>query len=101
MFLGRVRPDVVKGRRVRALRYEAHTDVAEANLRALAKAATRRFGALRVVLWHRVGDVPVGEPSVIVGVATAHRAEAFAAARFMIDRLKATLPVWKSVRPRR
>jgi molybdopterin synthase catalytic subunit len=53
---------------------------------------------MRVVLWHRVGDVPVGEPSVIVGVATGHRAEAFAAARFMIDRLKVTLPVWKSAR---
>ncbi|MCI4350573.1 MAG: molybdenum cofactor biosynthesis protein MoaE [Thermoplasmata archaeon] len=104
LFLGRVRPDVVHGRRVRALDYEAHQPVAEASLQKLAREAQRRFNALRIVLWHRIGPVPVGEPSVIVGVATEHRAPAFAAARFMIDRLKVTLPVWKSVsspRPRR
>jgi molybdopterin synthase catalytic subunit len=96
LFLGSVRPDVVDGRQVRSLRYEAHQSVAEANLRLLADQAQRRFDTLRIVLWHRIGSVPVGQPSVIVGVATEHRAPAFAAARFMIERLKVTLPVWKS-----
>ena len=71
-----------------------------ARLRTLERSVRRRFGARRVVLWHRVGRLRVGEVSVIVGAAYAHRAEAFAAARYLIEELKAVVPIWKTERAR-
>jgi molybdopterin synthase catalytic subunit len=59
-------------------------------------AARERWPELgRVVVWHRTGLVAAGEPSVVIAVATPHRAEAFEACRFLIDTLKATSPIWK------
>lgn len=100
VFLGRVRPDRTPRGRVTALFYEAHRPLALASLRRLAHEAVRRQGAQKVVLWHRLGTIPVGEPSVLVGVAAGHREDAFAAARYLIDRLKAETPIWKSDRVR-
>jgi len=100
VFLGRVRPDRTGKGRVTALEYEAHRELALSALRGLERTARRRFGAEKVVLWHRLGAVPVGEPSVVVGVATGHRAAAFRAARFLIERLKAEVPIWKLERAR-
>jgi molybdopterin synthase catalytic subunit len=100
VFAGRVRPDRRRGATVRALDYEADRGPALRALRELEREARRRFGARDVVLWHRVGRVPVGAVAVVVGVACAHRAEAFEAARFLIDRLKATVPIWKEERGR-
>jgi len=98
LFAGRVRPDPLRGRAIAALEYEADEGMAVPALQALEREARRRFGARRVVLWHRLGRVPVGAPSVIVGVAAPHRAEAFAAARFLIDALKERVPIWKAAR---
>jgi len=100
VFAGRVRPDRVRGGRVTALEYEAHVPVARATLVELERVARRRFEAQRVVVWHRLGTVPVGEISVIIGVAAGHRAPAFAAARFLIEQLKAKVPIWKVERAR-
>jgi len=100
LFAGRVRPDPTPRGPVVALDYEAHRALAIAALTGLERTARRRFGAEKVVLWHRLGPIPVGEPSVLVGVATGHRAEAFAAARFLIERLKAEAPIWKVERAR-
>jgi molybdopterin synthase catalytic subunit len=100
VFAGRVRPDATPDGRVIALDYEAHRPLAEEALAALERTARRRFGAGKVVLWHRVGTVPVDETSVLVGVAAGHRAEAFAAARFLIEQLKAKAPIWKTERAR-
>ncbi|HEV2317181.1 MAG TPA: molybdenum cofactor biosynthesis protein MoaE [Thermoplasmata archaeon] len=103
LFVGRVRPDRVRNGRVRALLYEADRIPAERELARIERLARDRFGATRVVLWHRVGELAVGEPSVIVGAATGHRAEAFTAARWLIERLKREVPIWKTdvVRPGR
>lgn len=98
VFAGRVRPDTTTGGRVVALEYESHRGLAEKALAQLEVTARRRFGVGRVVLWHRVGLVPVDEASVLVGVAAGHRAEAFAAARFLIEELKAKAPIWKTER---
>jgi molybdopterin synthase catalytic subunit len=95
LFLGRVRPDPSGRGRVRALTYETHHDLALKTFRDLEAIARARFGARRVVIWHRVDEVAVGSPSVIVGVSAPHRAAAFAAARYLIDRLKKTAPIWK------
>lgn len=98
LFAGRVRPDRGRGGPIVALDYEADPTMAVRELEALERTARSRFHARQVILWHRLGRVPVGEPSVIVGVAAAHRAEAFEAARFLIDELKERVPIWKSSR---
>jgi molybdopterin synthase catalytic subunit len=101
VFIGRVRPDRDRMGSVVALVYEADRRPALRALQHLEAEAYRKFGAARVVAWHRTGRVRVGEPAVIVGAACGHRAEAFAAARFLIDELKRTVPIWKEVRARR
>jgi len=100
VFVGRVRPDRTPKGRITALEYESHRPVAVAALEDLERAARRRYRLGEVVLWHRLGTVPVGEPSVIVGAAAGHRATAFAGARFLIEQLKAKVPIWKSERAR-
>ncbi|MCI4339609.1 MAG: molybdenum cofactor biosynthesis protein MoaE [Thermoplasmata archaeon] len=106
LFTGRVRGERNHGGYVVALDYEVHEDPALRVLRELDLTVRRKFGVERTVLWHRVGRVKAGEVSVIVGAAAGHRAPAFAAARYLIDELKRTVPIWKtdrarSARPRR
>lgn len=84
-----------EGKEVARLEYEAWDAKAEGQLRELAEEAVTRFGVLGVVAVHRTGDVPIGEPSVVVACAAPHRAEAFAGARWLIDTLKETVAVWK------
>jgi len=100
VFAGRVRPDPRRGRRVVALDYEVDRTPALERLRAIERTARRRFGARKVLLWHRTGRVRVGETAVVVGAACRHRAEAFVAARYLIDELKASVPIWKEERAR-
>lgn len=83
------------GRETARLAYEAYEPMALREMARLAEAAAARWGAERVCLWHRLGEVPPPEASVLVGVATPHRAEAFAATRYLIDTLKEQVPVWK------
>ena len=78
------------------LEYEAYESQVVPRLEQLAGAARSRFTTLgRFVLLHRVGLVPVGESSVVVAASAPHRGEAFEAARYGIDTLKATIPIWK------
>ena len=95
VFTGTVR-DRNEGQAVQGLTYEAYEERATAQLEALA-AQVASHHPETVVVWleHRVGDLAVGEPAVVVGVATGHRAEAFDAARWAIDELKATVAIWK------
>ena len=103
VFAGRVRPDREAGGIVVALDYESDRATAERRLAEIAATARRRFGAERVVLWHRVGTVASGDVSVIVGAACGHRDRAFAAARYLIEELKRSVAIWKraQVRPGR
>ncbi|HTP55766.1 MAG TPA: molybdenum cofactor biosynthesis protein MoaE [Thermoplasmata archaeon] len=100
VFVGRVRPDATAGGRVVALDYEADPPLARRRLAEIEAIARRRYGASRTVLWHRLGRVPVDETSVIAGAACGHRAAAFAAARFLIEELKRSVPIWKRERAR-
>ena len=100
LFAGRVRPDATRSGRVRALLYEADPVVARRELGRLERTARQRFHAERVVLWHRIGPVQVGEISVIVGAACGHRAAAFDAARYLIEQLKSSVPIWKTEQAR-
>ena len=84
---------------VAELHYEAYEDQVEPRLDAIAEQMRRRFDDLgRVALLHRVGSLSVGEPAVVVAVSSAHRQAAFEAARFAIDTLKTTVPIWKRER---
>jgi molybdopterin synthase catalytic subunit len=69
--------------------------MAEREMAALAAQARRRWRLCRVAMVHRTGVVPVGQVIVGVAVSSGHRAEAFAAGRWLIDRLKKTVPIWK------
>ena len=95
-FFGTVR-DHAEGRPgVSHLEYEAYEAGALSRLRAIAGEARRRWPSLgRIALHHRVGRLGLCELAVVVAVAAPHRAEAFEAARFLIDTLKATVPIWK------
>lgn len=96
IFAGTVR-DHSDGRPgVSSLEYEAYRDQVEPRLGALAGAARTRWPGLgRLALLHRVGHMGVGEVSVLVAASAPHRAEAFDAARWCIDTLKSTVPIWK------
>jgi len=93
-FVGTTRNENA-GRRVVRLEYEAFTRMAEREMRALATAATRRWPLRKVAMAHRIGLVPVGQASVGIAVSAGHRAEAFAACHWLIDRLKEIVPIWK------
>ena len=83
-------------RRIDRLDYEHYAAMAERELVKLVARARERWPLRRVGLLHRVGPVRVGESSVVVAVSAGHRAEAFEAARFLIDELKKSVPIWKS-----
>jgi MoaE-MoaD fusion protein len=82
-------------REVERLEYEAYAEMAEERMEAIARAAVARHGLCAAAVEHRVGAVPLSEPSVLVAVSAPHRGEAFAGAREIIDRVKAEAPVWK------
>jgi molybdopterin synthase catalytic subunit/molybdopterin converting factor small subunit len=82
-------------RAVERLEYEAYAQMAEERMAVIAAAAVERHGLCAAAVEHRVGDVPLSEPSVIVACSSPHRGEAFAGAREIIDRVKAEAPVWK------
>lgn len=83
------------GKRVLRLEYEAYEDMARARLAAIARDAAARWPLRALEIVHRLGSVPVGEASVRVLAAAAHRGPAFDACRFAIDALKSSVPVWK------
>lgn len=94
VFLGTVRDHSDAGR-VTGLTYESWEELAVARLRELGEELFARWPLRRVVLWHRSGELAVGEISVVVACSAAHRAEAFEACRHGIERLKQDVPIWK------
>ena len=94
VFDGIVR-DNTRGRRTLYLDYEAYEAMALERMRGLADEAVKKFGVREVALVHRLGRLMVGETSVLIVVASAHRGAAFDACRWLIDTLKKTVPIWK------
>jgi len=98
-FVGIVRALEDKDR-IAGLEYEAYVPMAESVIERLTEEAKRLWPLNKVVVRHRIGKVPVGEAAVFVGVVASHREEAFAACRFLIDRIKSEAPIWKkALRP--
>lgn len=94
IFDGMVRNNS-RGRRTLYLVYEAYEEMALAQIRVLALKALADFPIRDVAIVHRLGRLEVGETSVLIAVASAHRAAAFDACRWLIDTLKKTVPIWK------
>ena len=94
LFVGTVRDHGTEGA-VTAITYEAWDELATARLHEIADEVFAGWPVRRVALVHRHGDLAVGEASVAVAVSSAHRAEAFEAARHAIERLKHDVPIWK------
>jgi molybdopterin synthase catalytic subunit len=82
-------------REVPSLEYEAYAEMAISNLRAIVGEAITRYGLCAAAAEHRIGSVPLSEPSVIVAASSPHRPQAFEGAREIIDRIKALAPIWK------
>jgi molybdopterin synthase catalytic subunit len=94
VFDGIVR-DNTRGRKTLYLDYESYREMALEQMRALSGEAVVKFGVRDVTLVHRLGRLQVGETSVLVVVASAHRGAAFDACRWLIDTLKKIVPIWK------
>src|SRR5262249_26380323 len=93
-FLGTVR-DLTGDLRTVSLRYEAYPEMALKKMGELEAEARRRWPIVDLALVHRVGDLDLGEISVVVAVSCPHRAQAFEACRWLIDTLKEIVPIWK------
>ena len=94
LFLGTVR-ELTEGRRTVALDYEAYPQMADAKLAELEAIARSRWPIDQVGIVHRLGHLELGDISVAVAVSCPHRVQAFEAARFLIDELKVSVPIWK------
>ena len=94
VFEGVVR-NQTRGRKTRYLDYEAYEEMALQELEALAGEAIEKFQIRDVALVHRLGRLQIGETSVLIAVASAHRVAAFEACRWLIDTLKLKVPIWK------
>lgn len=93
-FAGVVRNENL-GRTVMHLEYEAYEEMALPLMAAIARRAEAEWPGVRTAMVHRLGRLEIGEASVVIAASHPHRAEAFAACRFMIDALKTEVPIWK------
>jgi molybdopterin synthase catalytic subunit len=93
-FTGIVR-DSSRGEEVTHLEYEAYAGMAERRMQAIVDEIAERWPDARVAMAHRTGVLEIGEASVVVSVSCPHRAEAIAACKWGIDRLKESVPIWK------
>jgi molybdopterin converting factor subunit 1 len=94
VFEGVVRNET-RGRRTLYLDYEAYEEMALRQMEGLAEQAVKQFPVRDIAVVHRLGRLEIGETSVLIVVASAHRAAAFEACRWLIDTLKRTVPIWK------
>jgi molybdopterin synthase catalytic subunit len=94
LFLGTVR-EMTNGRQTMALDYEAFPEMAKAKCEELIAEARDKWPVVNAAIAHRLGRLELGDVSVAVAVSTPHREQAFAAGKYLIDRLKEIVPVWK------
>jgi molybdopterin synthase catalytic subunit len=96
IFLGTTRVETsTTGEELLALDYHAYESMARRQLVELSRGARKQWPVVRLAILHRLGSVAVGEASVLIAVSTPHRAEAFAACRWIIDELKKQVTIWK------
>lgn len=95
LFSGVVRNHAPGRTGITHLEYEAYTEQVESKIATICAEARERWDITHLAVEHRLGKVDVGDESVVVAVSSSHRAEAFAAARYVIDELKQRAPIWK------
>ncbi|GJM26119.1 MAG: molybdenum cofactor biosynthesis protein D/E [Phycisphaerae bacterium] len=96
VFVGKTRAETSETHGpLKHLDYEAHESMAIVQMKQLASQARERWSVCSVALCHRIGTVGIGESSVVIGVASGHRDESFQACRWLIDKLKREVPIWK------
>ena len=93
-FIGTVR-ELTNGKKTIYLKYEAYVPMAEKTLAQIGAEIADRWPGARTAIHHRIGELDIGDIAVVIAVSTPHRAEAFAAARYAIERLKEIVPIWK------
>ena len=93
-FVGLVR-DSNLGRKVLHLEYEAYEPLAIKALEQICEEAVHEWPGVRLAVHHRIGRLAIGEASIVIAAASAHRAHAFAASRYVIERVKQIVPIWK------
>jgi molybdopterin synthase catalytic subunit len=89
-FLGAVRNEKLK-----SVRIECYREMAEKELRKLEKEALKRFDVSKISIAHRIGKLKVSDNIVVIAVSAEHRAQAFKACKWLIDKLKKVVPIWK------
>jgi molybdopterin converting factor subunit 1 len=94
VFLGTVR-DEDQGRKVRYLEYDAYRSMAEKEMQRIGEELLARWPAARIAMRHRFGRLEVSETALVIAVSAPHRADAFEACRYAIDRIKEIVPIWK------
>jgi molybdopterin synthase catalytic subunit len=94
LFVGTVR-DVNDGRAVSGIEYAAYESMATRELESIVSEAASRFDVSDIVVEHRIGQLGLGDASVVIAAGHAHRAQAYDASRFVIEELKRRVPIWK------
>ncbi|AEC51620.1 molybdopterinconverting factor, subunit [Pyrococcus sp. NA2] len=94
MFLGKVRNENF-GRRVKKLIYEAYEEMALREMERIREEALKRFPINDIVIWHRIGELDIGENTILVIASGKHRKEAFDACIWVVDEVKKRVPIWK------
>ncbi len=94
MFIGNVRNRGRSGN-VSEIYYEVYSEMAEQKMREIENEAQTKWGIKKLVAIHRIGNIKVGESSIIIGVSSEHRHEAFEACKYIINNVKARVPIWK------
>jgi len=84
-----------EGKKVLKLQYEAYKPMAEKEMKKICQDIRNIWEVLKIAMVHRIGDVPIGESSVIIAVSSAHRRESLDAVSYAIDAIKSTVPIWK------
>ncbi|MEZ5109838.1 MAG: molybdenum cofactor biosynthesis protein MoaE [Bacteroidia bacterium] len=94
IFLGQVRDDVINGKKVQAIEYSAYTEMAEEKLHEIRETAFSKFDLTCMHIYHSNGIVKAGAISLFVFVSSAHRKAAFEACRWIVEEIKANVPIW-------
>ena len=94
VFIGNVRNRGRSGN-VSEIYYEAYSEMAEQKMREIENEAQTNWGIKKLVAVHRIGKIKVGESSIIIGVSSEHRHEAFEACKYIINNVKTRVPIWK------
>jgi molybdopterin synthase catalytic subunit len=94
LFYGVVREDS-RNKKVRFLEYDAYPEMAEKKMRDILDEVRQKWPDQRAAIIHRIGTLGIGEASVVIAVGSPHRGESFEACRYVIDRVKQEVPIWK------